>query len=171
MDFDLRAALPARRSSRRSALERWRSVTRGGSASPSDISYPQCNGTFPSDAAFAIVGVNVGIVYSPNPCLTSELAWAGMDAALYANTANPGAHFLLPLADRANRELFDARQRLSDCDGRIRVGEGLRPCDRCSAAGTDQVRADDLEPRGASTRRLRQRDRLPANPQEPAQAA
>jgi hypothetical protein len=41
------------------------------------------------------VGVNDGKVYSVNPCLgtgdgPSELQWAGMNAGLYANTANPG---------------------------------------------------------------------------------
>lgn len=60
-----------------------------------DISYPQCNGTFPTGGAFRIVGVNDGLPYSANPCLgagdgASELAWAGMGAGLYANTADPG---------------------------------------------------------------------------------
>ena len=60
-----------------------------------DISYPQCGGPFPTNVAFGIVGVNKGIVYSPNPCLgtgagPSELAWAGRGAELYANTGNPG---------------------------------------------------------------------------------
>jgi hypothetical protein len=61
-----------------------------------DISYPQCGGPFPTNPAFGIVGVNRGIVFSPNPCLgagngPSELAWAGgVQAQLYANTANPG---------------------------------------------------------------------------------
>ena len=61
-----------------------------------DISYPQCGGPFPTNAAFGIVGVNKGIVFSPNPCLgagngPSELAWAGgVQAQLYANTGNPG---------------------------------------------------------------------------------
>jgi hypothetical protein len=60
-----------------------------------DISYPQCNGSFPSPGAFAIVGVNGGKPYSPNPCLgtgdgPSELQWAGMNAGFYANTADPG---------------------------------------------------------------------------------
>lgn len=70
----------------------------GASASSTtgyDISYPQCNGSFPSSPAFGIVGVNDGKVYSVNPCLgtgdgPSELQWAGMNAQLYANTANPG---------------------------------------------------------------------------------
>jgi hypothetical protein len=60
-----------------------------------DVSYPQCGGPFPAPFSFAIVGVNGGRVFSPNPCLgtgsgPSELAWAGPDAALYANTGNPG---------------------------------------------------------------------------------
>jgi hypothetical protein len=60
-----------------------------------DIAYPQCNATFPSGGAFGIVGVNDGLPYSANPCLgagdgPSELAWAGMSAGLYANTADPG---------------------------------------------------------------------------------
>jgi hypothetical protein len=60
-----------------------------------DIAYPQCNGTFPSGGAFGIVGVNGGLPYSANACLgagdgPSELSWAGMNAQLYANTADPG---------------------------------------------------------------------------------
>jgi len=68
----------------------------GGSTIGYDISYPQCGGPFPTNAAFGIVGVNKGIVLSPNPCLgadngPSELAWAGGEVAqLYANTGNPG---------------------------------------------------------------------------------
>ena len=60
-----------------------------------DISYPQCNGSLPTSPAFGIVGVNGGLPYSSNPCLgsgdgPSELQWAGMNAELYANTADPG---------------------------------------------------------------------------------
>ena len=60
-----------------------------------DISYPQCNGSFPGPGAFGVVGVNGGRAFSPNPCLgtgngASELAWAGMNAGLYANTGDPG---------------------------------------------------------------------------------
>lgn len=60
-----------------------------------DVSYPQCSRVLPSDVAFAIVGVNRGIVFSANPCLgagsrPSQLKWAGQKAALYANTGNPG---------------------------------------------------------------------------------
>jgi hypothetical protein len=61
-----------------------------------DISHPQCGGPFPTNAAFGIVGVNNGIVFSPNPCLGAgdgppELTWAGgVNAQFYANTGNPG---------------------------------------------------------------------------------
>ena len=68
----------------------------GGPAIGYDISYPQCGGAYPTNVAFGIVGVNRGIVFSPNPCLgtgngPSQLAWAGgVNAQLYANTGNPG---------------------------------------------------------------------------------
>lgn len=56
-----------------------------------DISYPQCGGAYPSNPAFAIVGVNGGRVFSANPCLASQIAWGGGPAAeLYINTGNPG---------------------------------------------------------------------------------
>lgn len=56
-----------------------------------DISWPQCGRAYPSHPAFGIVGVNAGIVFSANPCLQSELAWAGgATGQLYANTGNPG---------------------------------------------------------------------------------
>jgi hypothetical protein len=60
-----------------------------------DISYPQCGDAYPEAFSFAIVGVNGGRVYSRNPCLgpgdhESQLAWAGADVKLYANTGNPG---------------------------------------------------------------------------------
>jgi hypothetical protein len=56
-----------------------------------DISWPQCDGAYPSNPAFGIVGVNRGIVFSENPCLASQIAWAGgVTGELYVNTANPG---------------------------------------------------------------------------------
>lgn len=56
-----------------------------------DISWPQCGGAYPSNPLFGIVGVNKGIVFSANPCLASEVTWAGgVKAQLYANTGNPG---------------------------------------------------------------------------------
>lgn len=66
-----------------------------GSTVGYDISYPQCNSTFPSTPAFGVVGVNDGKPFSANPCIgtgdgPSQLQWAGMNAQLYANTADPG---------------------------------------------------------------------------------
>lgn len=63
-----------------------------------DISYPQCNQTLPSGQGFGIVGVNGGIASTTNPCLSTELLWAGQSLGtvnqakvqLYVNTANPG---------------------------------------------------------------------------------
>jgi hypothetical protein len=58
-----------------------------------DVSYPQCGGPLPTNVLFGIVGVNDGIVYSANPCLATEIAWAEqyqVAAILYANTADPG---------------------------------------------------------------------------------
>lgn len=61
-----------------------------------DVSYPQCDHDLPEEGDFAIVGVNGGRVYSPNPCLApaagaaGQLAWAGPEVELYANTGNPG---------------------------------------------------------------------------------
>ena len=59
-----------------------------------DVSYPQCGGALPSNADGGIVGVNKGIVFSANPCLATEWAWATRATtyapAFYANTGNPG---------------------------------------------------------------------------------
>lgn len=70
----------------------------GATACWFDISYPQCGSPFPVDAEYGIVGVNKGIVFSANPCLSTgdgppELTWAGgVRAQLYANTGNPGPY-------------------------------------------------------------------------------
>lgn len=56
-----------------------------------DISWPQCGKSYPANPGFGIVGVNRGIVFSANPCLASEVGWAGnAKAQLYVNTGNPG---------------------------------------------------------------------------------
>ncbi|HZT66710.1 MAG TPA: hypothetical protein VFA11_13065 [Acidimicrobiales bacterium] len=65
-----------------------------------DVSYPQCSSSLPSAIAFGIVGVNDGIVYSPNPCLAKQYQWAvkatsastspETSVSFYANTADPG---------------------------------------------------------------------------------
>jgi hypothetical protein len=63
----------------------------GGTPHGYDVSYPQCASALPTDAAFAIVGVNGGRVFSVNSCLANQIAWAGgARGELYANTGNPG---------------------------------------------------------------------------------
>ncbi|MDQ0118425.1 hypothetical protein AB0280_00735 [Pseudarthrobacter sp902506025] len=64
-----------------------------------DVSWPQCGKTLPKGQSFGIVGVNNGLANNTNPCLATEMSWAGSStggtgqpkAALYVNTANPGA--------------------------------------------------------------------------------
>lgn len=64
-----------------------------------DVSWPQCGKALPKGQAFGVVGVNNGVANTTNPCLASELSWAGSSrggtgqpkVALYVNTANPGS--------------------------------------------------------------------------------
>ncbi|MEO8282285.1 MAG: hypothetical protein ABI568_02585 [Pseudarthrobacter sp.] len=64
-----------------------------------DVSWPQCGKALPKGQTFGIVGVNNGLANTSNPCLATELSWAGSStgaagqpkAALYVNTANPGS--------------------------------------------------------------------------------
>ncbi|MGN6743198.1 MAG: hypothetical protein ACTHJL_07855 [Amnibacterium sp.] len=80
------------------------SVAGTAGAVGADVSHPQCP-VFPGQVPlglpgslpFAIVGVNDGVAFAPNPCLREELAWARTvtaghpgAVAVYANTANPG---------------------------------------------------------------------------------
>ena len=65
-----------------------------------DISFPQCGKTLPSKVNFAVVGVNDGIAYRQNRCLSAEYTWATNATAtstsvephvqFYANTGDPG---------------------------------------------------------------------------------
>jgi hypothetical protein len=63
-----------------------------------DISYPQCNNSFPGGQGFGIVGINGGLATTTNPCLSTELLWAEGSLStpnqakvqLYVNTGNPG---------------------------------------------------------------------------------
>jgi hypothetical protein len=83
-----------------------------------DISYPQCGGSFPSNPAFAIVGVNGGRVFSTNPCLASQITWGGGAAAeLYANTGNPGPALssFWPYGQTSPRVCDGANSDTSDC--------------------------------------------------------
>lgn len=64
-----------------------------------DISWPQCDKSFPAGQAFAVVGVNNGLANNTNPCLKEQLEWAAASSgvtpqpkvSLYVNTANPGS--------------------------------------------------------------------------------
>jgi hypothetical protein len=64
-----------------------------------DVSWPQCGKALPKGQTFAIVGVNNGLANTTNPCLATQLSWAGTSTggtgqplvALYVNTANPGS--------------------------------------------------------------------------------
>lgn len=90
----------------------------GGVASGYDISYPQCGGAYPLGPTFAIVGVNGGIVFSANPCLASEISWAGGSLGqLYANTGNPGpalsSHW--PVGQTSPRFCDGANPDTADC--------------------------------------------------------
>ena len=63
-----------------------------------DISYPQCNKSWPKNQAFGIIGVNGGLATNTNPCLKDQLVWANRSTGVtsqekiqvYINTANPG---------------------------------------------------------------------------------
>jgi hypothetical protein len=83
-----------------------------------DISYPQCGGAYPLNPAFAIVGVNRGLVFSTNPCLADQLRWGGDAAAeVYINTGNPGpalsSHW--PAGQTSPRFCDAANPDTSDC--------------------------------------------------------
>ncbi|HEY7331353.1 MAG TPA: hypothetical protein VH859_00160 [Candidatus Limnocylindria bacterium] len=91
-----------------------------------DVSYPQCGRDLPEAFAFAIVGVNGGLVYAPNPCLgapddedgdTSQLAWAGGTVQFYANTGNPGPRLsrYWPLGQRSPRVCSDRDPDTASC--------------------------------------------------------
>ncbi|HJP71211.1 MAG TPA: hypothetical protein VJ975_05785 [Candidatus Limnocylindria bacterium] len=82
-----------------------------------DVSWPQCGAELPAEFGFAIVGVNRGLVYAPNPCLasgepSSQLEWAGADADLYVNTANPGPDIsgFWPHGQRSSRDCNTANR-------------------------------------------------------------
>jgi len=60
-----------------------------------DISFPQCSGNgayVPPRSEIAIVGVNGGRAFTPNPCLASELSWASNSpGVVYVNINAPGS--------------------------------------------------------------------------------
>ena len=85
-----------------------------------DVSWPQCDDELPESPAFAIVGVNRGRTYSQNDCLVEQLEWAGREADVYLNTANPGPDIsaFWPSGQSEPRE----------CDTRTRRGADTLDC-------------------------------------------
>jgi len=57
-----------------------------------DISWPQCGSPLPGPQVVAPVGVNNGSAFTLNPCLSSEVAWAGSSLTLYTNLNSPTPH-------------------------------------------------------------------------------
>jgi hypothetical protein len=92
------------------------SPARASSPTGYDISYPQCPSSFPSAPAFGIVGVNGGLAYAANPCLSAEYRWALTSTSasqphvsFYLNTGNPGptASTHWPAAGTTNPQMCD----------------------------------------------------------------
>ncbi len=54
-----------------------------------DISYPNCTASIPA-VSFGVVGVENGLGFSQNPCLSTEAAHF-INLSLYANTGYPGS--------------------------------------------------------------------------------
>jgi len=54
-----------------------------------DISWPQCGNGYPGGHQIGVVGINYGHAFSTNPCLESEVAWAGPGHELYMNVNSP----------------------------------------------------------------------------------
>jgi hypothetical protein len=64
-----------------------------------DVSWPKpnCSATPPTQAAFGIVGVTGGLVFTPNDCLLVEGSWFA-NRALYMNTGYPGTSLAIKYA-------------------------------------------------------------------------
>ena len=100
-------------------------VISGGSSAPIgyDVSYPQCNGSYPSNQLFGIVGVNGGLANKANPCLSGELHWAReapgqkrpkqTPISLYIDTGNPGGHHVADWPGGGSAPAYGA------CNGRL----------------------------------------------------
>ena len=84
----------------------------------SDISWPQCGRSYPSGAAFGIVGVDHGRPfdpdnqYGPNTCLASEYRWARRTARgdLYVNTGYDPSYW-------TNHQVLDCVAQMSPAQG------------------------------------------------------
>ena len=116
-------------------------TTRSAPASQGfDISFPQCGGPVPGAPAFAIVGVNGGRVFSPNPCLARQYVWARSatspvepGVAFYMNTGNPGTGGVRALARGRYRDPAALRWRL-ERGLRVRLWLAVRPGCFCACA-------------------------------------
>jgi hypothetical protein len=54
-----------------------------------DISYPQCQMSYPLRTGVAVVGVNHGSAFTFNSCFASEARWAGAELSAYLNLNSP----------------------------------------------------------------------------------
>jgi hypothetical protein len=88
----------------------------------SDISWPQCGGTYPSTPAFGVVGVTDGRPYTANPCLAAESRWAAASGTVefYMNTANPG----VAAADAYTYGFNAARDAYAYATSQVSAGRG-----------------------------------------------
>ncbi|HUA12985.1 MAG TPA: hypothetical protein VL989_00575 [Candidatus Sulfotelmatobacter sp.] len=58
-----------------------------------DVSWPNCKSTLDSTQyLYGIIGVNGGLDFKPNPCLSKETLWMA-NYALYINTGYPGRFY------------------------------------------------------------------------------
>ncbi|MHB1865362.1 MAG: hypothetical protein ACYCPS_04375 [Candidatus Saccharimonadales bacterium] len=55
-----------------------------------DLSWPNCNLTDIANKQAGIIGINGGLVFSHNPCLSNEVNLFANNYALYLNTGYPG---------------------------------------------------------------------------------
>jgi len=58
-----------------------------------DISWPNCNNLKFKPLNFGIVGVNGGLSFHPNPCLSEEALLYRQNLSLYVNTGFPGSPY------------------------------------------------------------------------------
>jgi hypothetical protein len=113
-------------------------------SSGNDVSYPQCSptdvgtsaGTLPGGQAFAVVGVNGGLMQNFNPCFGPEAAWAGQSLSVYIDanaptSGNPAQAMTGPDAACAATsgacQAYDWGYNLAQADVAFVHGQGLHP--------------------------------------------
>lgn len=93
-----------------------------------DISYPQCNSTYPS-GQFGIVGVNGGYPFTYyNSCFTSEWAYAAPNRSLYINTGYDPSYTSI-----------DTRHSTQDCVNRSTAVNAATSQQRAWAVGCSEA--------------------------------